>query len=212
MTQYQTDFPLPVAFPPERPEPRPGRGARRAPACASCTSPRPRSTPTSRTSSTAATRRRTRARSAILVPSPRDVPTYDHKPEMSAARSTDELVHAAGVRATTASGSSTSPTPTWSATPACIAAAVTAVETVDACLGGSSTPSPRRRRLHRHRRPRQRRAHARAGRRARTPPTSLNPVPFVVTVDGVAAARRRPALRRRADGRSRCSASSSPPR
>ena len=41
-----------------------GERPRRARACRSCTSPRPRSTPTSRTSSTAARRRPTRARSA----------------------------------------------------------------------------------------------------------------------------------------------------
>ena len=52
-----------------------------------------------------------------LVESPRDVPTYDQKPEMSARRPPTPS-SAAGARATTASGSSTSPTPTWSATPA----------------------------------------------------------------------------------------------
>ncbi len=62
--------------------------------CASSTSPRPRSTPTSPSSSTVASSRRSRARPAILVPSPRDVPTYDHKPEMSAVEVTDELVRA----------------------------------------------------------------------------------------------------------------------
>ena len=53
-----------------------------------------------------------------LVPSPRDVPTYDHRPEMSAAGVAEAFARhwreeAPGVR-----GSSTSPTPTWSATPA----------------------------------------------------------------------------------------------
>ena len=52
-----------------------------------------------------------------LVDSPRDVPTYDEKPEMSARRPPTPSSSAGG-RATTASGSSTSPTPTWSATPA----------------------------------------------------------------------------------------------
>ena len=52
-----------------------------------------------------------------LVDSPRDVPTYDHKPEMSAAAAAEAFA-SAGARATTASGSSTSPTPTWSGTPA----------------------------------------------------------------------------------------------
>ena len=44
----------------------------------------------------------------VLVPSPRDVPSYDHKPEMSAGEVTS--------RFTTLSPSSTSPTRTWSAT------------------------------------------------------------------------------------------------
>ena len=73
----------------------------------------------------------------------------------------------AGRPTATASGSSTSPTRTWSGTPASIPAAVSAIEAVDACLGRGR----RRRarvggRLHRHRRPRQRRADARARRLA----------------------------------------------
>ena len=52
-----------------------------------------------------------------LVDSPRDVPTYDHKPEMSARAAADAFVEA-WATATTASASSTSPTRTWSATPA----------------------------------------------------------------------------------------------
>ena len=60
------------------------------------------------------------------MPSPRDVPTYDLKPEMSApeaaARVRRALARAAARGpARSASGSSTSPTPTWSATPASIA-------------------------------------------------------------------------------------------
>ena len=53
----------------------------------------------------------------VLVPSPRDVPSYDLKPEMSAAGVADEVVVAASAAATR-SASSTSRTPTWSATPA----------------------------------------------------------------------------------------------
>ena len=52
-----------------------------------------------------------------LVPSPRDVPTYDYKPEMSAREATDAFVALRG-RDAPRSRSSTSPTPTWSATPA----------------------------------------------------------------------------------------------
>ena len=50
-----------------------------------------------------------------LVPSPRDVPTYDHKPQMSAREAARAFV-AAWRRTGRASGSSTSPTPTWSGT------------------------------------------------------------------------------------------------
>ena len=55
-----------------------------------------------------------------LVPSPRDVPTYDHKPQMSAQRGRRGVRGrlARMTRMPRGSGSSTSPTPTWSATPA----------------------------------------------------------------------------------------------
>ncbi len=70
----------------------------------------------------------------ILVPSPRDVPTYDHKPEMSAVEVTDELV--ARVEAEEfdfvvvnyANADMVGHTGDFGA-------AVRAVETVDACLG-----------------------------------------------------------------------------
>ena len=50
-----------------------------------------------------------------LVPSPRDVPTYDYKPEMSAREATEAFLRT-GRSGTAPSRSSTSPTPTWSAT------------------------------------------------------------------------------------------------
>ena len=86
MTEYDETFGLPVAFAPRTAhehlpgDRRPGRPAR------SSASPRPRSTPTSPSSSTAARGAVSRARTGCLVPSPRDVATYDLKPEMSAAR------------------------------------------------------------------------------------------------------------------------------
>ena len=49
---------------------------------------------------------------------PRDVPTYDHKPEMSAREATEAFLRPLGRAGTSPSRSSTSPTPTWSATPA----------------------------------------------------------------------------------------------
>ena len=80
MTEYRKGWPYPVAFPPQRAGDDAGRGDRRGAASASCTSPRPRSTPTSPTSSTAAARRSGSGEERRLVDSPRDVPTYDHKP------------------------------------------------------------------------------------------------------------------------------------
>jgi 2,3-bisphosphoglycerate-independent phosphoglycerate mutase len=70
----------------------------------------------------------------ILIPSPRDVPTYDHKPEMSAVEVTDELVAQIGrerfdfVVVNYANADMVGHTGD-------IEAAVRAVETVDACLG-----------------------------------------------------------------------------
>ena len=109
---------LPGRVPAARPGDDAGRGDRRGRASASCTSPRPRSTPTSPTSSTAAARQEWEGEERRLVDSPRDVATYDHKPEMSARAAADAFARALGARTATASGSSTSPTPTWSATPA----------------------------------------------------------------------------------------------
>ena len=70
----------------------------------------------------------------ILVPSPRDVPTYDHKPAMSAAGVTDELV------AALAGGSFAFAVVNYANADmvghtGIIPAAVAAVEAVDACLG-----------------------------------------------------------------------------
>jgi len=70
----------------------------------------------------------------ILVPSPRDVPTYDHKPEMSAYGVTDELVTAlagggfAFAVVNYANADMVGHT-------GVISAAVAALEAVDACLG-----------------------------------------------------------------------------
>ena len=66
----------------------------------------------------------------ILVPSPRDVPSYDFKPEMSADEVAERVV--AEVGDGYASASSTSRTPTWSATPASSRPSFEAVETADA--------------------------------------------------------------------------------
>ena len=70
-----------------------------------------------------------------MVPSARKVSTYDQKPEMSAYGIADEVVRADRRATCTTWSSSTSPTATWSATPACSTAAVKAVEHVDVCVG-----------------------------------------------------------------------------
>ena len=69
-----------------------------------------------------------------LVPSPRDVPTYDHKPEMSAREATDAFVtrwHEAGPAFAIINFAN----PDMVGHTGSIPAAVTAVETVDECLG-----------------------------------------------------------------------------
>ena len=95
-----------------------------------------------------------------LVDSPRDVPTYDHKPEMSARAAADafcERWSADGYRF----GIINFANPDMVGHTGVIPAAVAAVEAVDACLGSVLRGGRRRRgRLHGHRRPRQRRRHA----------------------------------------------------
>ena len=69
----------------------------------------------------------------ILVPSPRDVPTYDLKPEMSAVEVTDRFVAeiGAGYRFAVLNFAN----PDMVGHTGVIPAVVRAVETVDACLG-----------------------------------------------------------------------------
>ncbi len=69
-----------------------------------------------------------------LVPSPRDVPTYDHKPEMSAREAAGEFVRAWGDQRP-AFGIINFANPDMVGHTGVIAAAVRAVETVDSCLG-----------------------------------------------------------------------------
>ncbi len=93
-------------------------GAAHAPAPRSCTWPRPRSTRTSPTSSTAARRPRSQGERRELVASPRDVPTYDHKPADERARGRRRVRGRLAGGSAPGSRSSTSRTPTWSGTPA----------------------------------------------------------------------------------------------
>ena len=69
----------------------------------------------------------------ILVPSPRDVPSYDHKPEMSAAGVTDRFCAEIGAGYGFAVVNFANPDMVGHT--GSIPAVVTAVETVDACLG-----------------------------------------------------------------------------
>ncbi len=65
---------------------------------AAASSPRPRSTPRDVLLRWWGRRRRSRASAASWSPSPRDVPTYDKKPEMSAREAADAFVASAGAR------------------------------------------------------------------------------------------------------------------
>ena len=99
-----------------------------------------------------------------LVDSPRDVPTYDKKPEMS-ARAAARAFAEHWRDGDYAFGIINFANPDMVGHTGVIEAAVKAVETVDACLGRGGRGGPRvRRRLRDHRRPRQRGPHARAGR------------------------------------------------
>ena len=69
-----------------------------------------------------------------LAPSPRDVPTYDHKPEMSAREATDGFLRHWGEQ-DFAFAIINFANPDMVGHTGVIAAAVTAVETVDECLG-----------------------------------------------------------------------------
>ena len=102
-----------------------------------------------------------------LAPSPRDVPTYDHKPEMSAREATEAFLRHWGEQDFAFAIINFANADMVGHT-GVIPAAVTAVETVDECLGRIvEAVHAQGRRLHRHRRPRQRRRDARGGRLAR---------------------------------------------
>ena len=140
-----------------------------------------------------------------LVPSNRDVATYDLAPEMSAAPVTDGVVEALQAGRARRSSWSTTPTPTWSATPACSSRRFSAVETIDAV----HRPHRRRRgrqgrrdRLH-HRRSRQLRDDDRSRDRAAAHRAHHEPDPVhrrsARRQSGPQAARGRAAGRRGAD-------------
>jgi 2,3-bisphosphoglycerate-independent phosphoglycerate mutase len=70
----------------------------------------------------------------VLVPSPRDVPSYDHKPEMSAREVTDRFVEALGEHKP-AFAVINFANPDMVGHTGSIPAAIKAVETADSCLG-----------------------------------------------------------------------------
>jgi 2,3-bisphosphoglycerate-independent phosphoglycerate mutase len=133
MTEYEEGWPYPVAFPPERPEITIGAVLARAgerQLHVAETEKYPHVTYFFNGGDEEAYEGEQRE----LVPSPRDVPTYDHKPEMSAPEAASAFVEA------------------WSSDPprfgiinfanadmvghtGVIEAAVKAIETVDTCLG-----------------------------------------------------------------------------
>ena len=133
MTQYKKEFPLPVAFPPEHPEHvlsdvLAENGLRQL-----------HIAETEKYAHVTfffngGVERAVDGEERVLVPSPRDVPTYDHKPEMSAVGVTDELVARLETDAfdfvvvNYANADMVGHT-------GIIPAAIKAVETVDTCLG-----------------------------------------------------------------------------
>ena len=97
--------------------------------------------------------------------SPRDVPTYDHKPEMSARAAAAEPSSSAGRHGDYGFGIINFANPDMVGHTGVIEAAVKAIETVDECLGQVvEAVHAKGGGVHRDRRPRQRRPHARARR------------------------------------------------
>jgi 2,3-bisphosphoglycerate-independent phosphoglycerate mutase len=133
MTEYKREFRLPVAFPPEHPrhvlaEVLAEHGLRQL--------------HVAETEKYAhvtfffngGVEREAEGETRILVPSPRDVPTYDHEPEMSAFGVTDELVDELETGAYDFAIVNYANADMVGHT-GVIGAAVTAVEAVDACVG-----------------------------------------------------------------------------
>ena len=198
MTRYRDDLDCPVVFAEQEVDRHARRGARRARRCASCTAPRPRSTRTSPTSSTAAASRSGRARRGSSSRRPREVGTYDKKPEMSAPEVAARF--AAEIGDGYRFGIVNFANPDMVGHTGSIPAAIAAVETTDRALGEVARRGrARRRRRARHRRPRQRRDDARAGRRQPAHGAHDEPRAARRHAAGRAAARRRRALRPRAD-------------
>jgi 2,3-bisphosphoglycerate-independent phosphoglycerate mutase len=134
LTEYEEGWPYPVAFPPARPE---------------VTLPQVIAQAGGRQLHVAETEKYPhvtyffgggeedpeRGERRELVPSPRDVPTYDHKPEMSARAAADAFVRAWSEDGGHRFGIINFANPDMVGHTGVIEAAVSAIETVDACLG-----------------------------------------------------------------------------
>ena len=197
MTEYEEGWPYPVAFPPERPQITlpavlAARGARQLHVAETEKYPHVTYFFGGGEEEPYEGERRE------LVPSPRDVPTYDHKPEMSAREAADAFVDAWRADAP-AFGIINFANADMVGHTGVIEAAVTAIETVDGCLGDVVEA-----------------VHASGGVLVITadhgnadhmleddgsPNTahSLNPVPLIVTAPGLSLRERRRAGRRGAD-------------
>ncbi|HEY1565881.1 MAG TPA: 2,3-bisphosphoglycerate-independent phosphoglycerate mutase [Solirubrobacteraceae bacterium] len=133
MTEYEEGWPYPIAFPPQRPETTisaviAARGERQLHVAETEKYPHVtyffnggEETPYD-------------GEERELVPSPRDVPTYDHKPQMSAPEAAEAFVTAWG-QAPPRFGIINFANADMVGHTGVIEAAVTAVETVDRCLG-----------------------------------------------------------------------------
>jgi 2,3-bisphosphoglycerate-independent phosphoglycerate mutase len=133
LTEYEEGWPYPVAFTPERPEITLGAviaaaGARQLHVAETEKYPHVTYFFNGGEESPLPGERRE------LVPSPRDVPTYDHKPEMSARAATDAFCAAWAAEAPRFAIINFA-NPDMVGHTGVIPAAVRAVETVDECLG-----------------------------------------------------------------------------
>jgi 2,3-bisphosphoglycerate-independent phosphoglycerate mutase len=132
MTEYEEGWPYPIAFPPERPATTlpaviAGRGVRQLHVAETEKYPHVTYFFGGGDEEPQSGERRE------LVPSPRDVPTYDHKPEMS-ARQAAEAFAQAWQEGSPAFGIINFANPDMVGHTGVIPAAVKAVETVDGCL------------------------------------------------------------------------------
>ena len=133
MTEYEEGWPYPVAFPPERPQTTlpavlAQRGARQLHVAETEKYPHVTYFFGGGEEDPFDGERRE------LVPSPRDVPTYDHKPQMSAREAAAAFVEAWKADEPTF-GIINFANPDMVGHTGVIEAAVTAIETVDTCLG-----------------------------------------------------------------------------